>query len=324
MAGLTYLDVNYSAVTSDIGALRGLVGLDFLSLEGCATVTSDVDGLARCGLHDYLSLHYTAVTGWPLCTVGGCTFDDRDHYCCAGRSDDHAPWSDDPEPCWGDCSCLVSGKGGSAIPAALVAAGGFAEKFTLGLQNGVALGAHAQCFVQLIGVAEVVDDPALHVSAGQGGQDSAANYNSSLGSRSESDFRCDVAEQGGPFGASSGGVGGEGEGEATWFRFPPGSSMACAPTGPYHCGTRYPSWLLGWPDTGLPTDDHQAEDYAVPAAARDPPPLGDPPGRAVICFHCCSDPCCHSVEVLRLSCGAFELWWLPPVLVCMSAYCLRG
>jgi hypothetical protein len=86
LVGLDYLSLAYCpAVTGDVGALGELVGLDTLFLASTmasTAVTGDVGALAGCGLHDYLGLQQTAVTGYPLRTTGGCTFDDEwDHSC---------------------------------------------------------------------------------------------------------------------------------------------------------------------------------------------------------------------------------------------------
>ena len=102
LATLVLGDTNVDGQLSD---LSDMAGLRYLDLDGCKAVGGDVAALAGCDLRDYLSLWSTGATGWPLRTASGCTFDDRldDRYCCAGGSRHH-----DAEPCFGDCSCLVS------------------------------------------------------------------------------------------------------------------------------------------------------------------------------------------------------------------------
>eukprot|EP01052_Picozoa_sp_SAG31_P045670 SAG31_NODE_8434_length_1452_cov_8.988395_1_plen_229_part_00 len=209
--------------------------------------------------------------------------------------------------------------------------------------KGVALGAHAQCYVQLGDAIEVPDDPALRATAGQGGEWDMQNYDASLGPyRCDDDYRLSaradwenqrygpIATTRGPFGTGSiPEIENEYDVENTvgaWYKLPPGRSLVRAPIGYCHCGTLFTWWLTGWQESDGPMLTDADRSYAEPARADMPPPLGEPPKRGAVCFQGCCDFCNTPKEVMGLQCGGFELWQLPPAWICggggAKGYCL--
>ena len=88
--------------------------------------------------------------------------------------------------------------------------------------------------------------------------------------------------------------------------------------------------LFAKPGTDGPGDAGQpGYEYATPAAAGAlPPPAGQPPAAAFVCFDEGSShntlTCGLPTPVRSVGCGAFALWELPPTPGCDRAYCLAA
>eukprot|EP01050_Picozoa_sp_SAG11_P006696 SAG11_NODE_530_length_8718_cov_12.724910_2_plen_1534_part_00 len=214
-----------------------------------------------------------------------------------------------------------------ALPAGVTAA-----QHAAGLAAGVARNADAFCFLHGVGEGKtgfvVPDDLNLLVSAGQGADDTRGNYDPSMPQA----WRCDTNEnianfadnygnrtQGrGPFGIN--------QTSDSWYRLPAGKGLPTAPPGEFHCGTPLPGWLTGWATGAEGTPDLS---YTTPADGSVPPPVGEPPATATMCFNAGSgQPCYYHTTIRAMSCGAFVLWELPPaprgagLAIGCSGYCL--
>ena len=191
----------------------------------------------------------------------------------------------------------------------------------------------------------VPDDPRFRTTAGQGYDDSRASYNSSLPSTARRDCQTPWGDDWfADWGDGVFGLGNWGSGPS-WYRLPAAHGLAAAyPGGRWHCGTEYPGWVSGWPaggdqDSGTlwrapgtdgPDDLGQpGYSYTTPAAARAlPPPTGQPPAAATVCFldYSPGHACIHPVQVRSVGCGAFVLWELPPICSpgAPRSYCLAA
>eukprot|EP01051_Picozoa_sp_SAG22_P010896 SAG22_NODE_1010_length_6043_cov_2.870962_2_plen_75_part_00 len=63
-------------------------------------------------------------------------------------------------------------------------------------------------------------------------------------------------------------------------------------------------------------------DYNTPADATLPPLIGAALAPGTFCFNDNGGVYVRSVVVRALNCGAFAMWWLPPLMQCTEAYCL--